>query len=437
MSSPAMNNQSWRTGRDSERVSIDAIRARVAAQLAQRPPGPNDESREALVGRLVTDAMDQHAAASLGAGHAPLPADAEARVARAVRDVFTGLAGLQPLMDDPDVTNILVNGHDVVHVKYADGRKRRMPPVAGSEEELKDLIRMIAARAGVQERRFDDGVPRLSIRLPDGSRLFAVTAVSKATMVAIRRFPLRHATLDDLVARGALNPALQKVFTAMVRARKNVIICGGTDTGKTTMLRAFAKAIPPEERLITIEDTDELGLDTDPAHPDCVAWQAREANVEGHGEIDQAELVRWSLRMAPDRVILGEARGGEVVPLLNCMSQGNDGSLATIHASSSKQAFSRLMTYAKQAKEQMDFEGTAMLIAGAVHFVVHVDWSNDRLRVVSSVREVLHAEGQDVVSNEVFAPGADRRARPATPIRHDTLDDLVAAGLDPDVLRRW
>jgi Flp pilus assembly CpaF family ATPase len=141
--------------------------------------------------------------------------------------------------------------------------------------------------------------------------------------------------------------------------------------------------------------------------------------------------------MSPDRVILGEARGGEVVPLLNCMSQGNDGSLATIHTSSSRQAFSRLMTYAAQSAERLSFEATAMLVAGAVDFVVHLAWSTDGVRVVSSVREVLHADGHEVTSNEIFRPGPDRRAVPATPIRTDTLDDLLAAGFNPDATREW
>ena len=263
-------------------------------------------------------------------------------------------------------------------------------------------------------------------------------AVSRQPTVSIRRFTLLNASLDDLCRRyGSMDTGLRDLFVAMVRAHKNVIICGGADTGKTTVVRAFAKAIPSHERLVTIEDVYELGLDEDPDHPDCVALQAREPNVEGQGGIDQAELVRWALRMSPDRVILGEARGGEVVPLLNCMSQGNDGSLATIHTSSSKQAFTRLMTYAAQSAERLSFEATAMLVAGAVDFVVHLAWSPDKVRVVSSVREVLHAEGREVVSNEIFRPGPDRRAVPAAPIRADTLDELAAAGFDPDQVRGW
>jgi Flp pilus assembly CpaF family ATPase len=165
-----------------------------------------------------------------------------------------------------------------------------------------------------------------------------------------------------------------------------------------------------------------------------VALQAREPNLEGRGAVDQAELVRWALRMAPDRVIVGEARGSEVLPLLNAMSQGNDGSLATVHASSSHQAITRLMTYAAQSAERLSFESTAMLTAGAVHFIVHLAFDPDGRRVVSSVREVLHADGRDVYTNEVYAPGPDRCAVAAAPLRAETAADLIAAGLDPRVL---
>ena len=185
----------------------------------------------------------------------------------------------------------------------------------------------------------------------------------------------------------------------------------------------------------TIEDAFELDLDADRvAHPNAVALQAREPNIEGQGGIDMAELVRWGLRMNPDRVIVGEARGAEVIPLLNAMSQGNDGSLATVHASSSRQAFTRLATYAVQAPERLTFEASAMLIGGAVDFVVHLDWSTTGRRVVSSLREVIGSDGRDVVSNEVYEPGPERRAVPAVPIRSTTLDRLVAAGLSRRVL---
>ena len=194
----------------------------------------------------------------------------------------------------------------------------------------------------------------------------------------------------------------------------------------------MAAEIPSHERLVTIEDSFELWLDryTEP-HPDVVALQAREPNVEGEGEISLAELVRWALRMSPDRVIVGEVRGGEVVPMLNAMSQGNDGSMTTLHASSSRGAFIKLAAYAAQAAERLPLEDTNLLIAGAVHFVVQLDYAPGGQRVVSSIREVVDADGRQVVSNEIYAPGPDRRATRAAPLRTATAGELAAAGYGP------
>jgi Flp pilus assembly CpaF family ATPase len=305
--------------------------------------------------------------------------------------------------------------------------------VAGSDDELVELIRTIAARSGVEERRFDRGSPGLSVLLPDGSRLFAVMAVSSRPCVAIRRHRFLTVSLTHLVRLGTLDQDLLRFLQALVRARKNIVICGGTAMGKTTLLRALAAEIPPWERLITIEDSYELGLDTDAdLHPDTVALQARQPNVEGEGEVSLAELVRWARRMSPDRVIVGEARGPEVVPMLNAMSQGNDGSMTTLHASSSRVGFTKLAAYAAQAAERLPLEASALLIAGAVHFMLHLAYATDGKRVVSSVREVVDADGPQVVSNEIYHPGPDRRAvRSAVPVRADTLDALIAAGYDP------
>jgi Flp pilus assembly CpaF family ATPase len=196
----------------------------------------------------------------------------------------------------------------------------------------------------------------------------------------------------------------------------------------------LAAAIPPYERIVTVEDAYELGLHDDPRHPNTPALQSRAANVEGAGAVDLAELVRWGLRMNPDRVIVGEVRGSEVIPMCNAMSQGNDGSLCTVHASSSEQAFSRLATYAAQGPQPLGFEATAMLLGGAVHFVIHLDWAPDGRRVVSSVREVTGFDGQRVTSNEVYRPGPDRRGRQVVPPRAPTLQALAAVGFDPALL---
>jgi pilus assembly protein CpaF len=201
------------------------------------------------------------------------------------------------------------------------------------------------------------------------------------------------------------------------------------------MLRALCAEIGPSERLVTIEDALELGLDRDlEAHPDAIAMQAREPNVEGEGEVSQADLVRWALRMSPDRVLVGEIRGAEVIPMCNAMTQGNDGSMATLHSSSSKGAFSRLATYAIQAPERLPLEATNLMVAGAVDFVIHLGANALGRRAVMSVREVVDADGAQVSSNEIFRPGPDGRAVRGVPMRAESLDDLMGVGFDPTVL---
>jgi pilus assembly protein CpaF len=213
------------------------------------------------------------------------------------------------------------------------------------------------------------------------------------------------------------------------------MIAGATNAGKTTLLRALANQIPADERLITVERSLELGLDHFPElHPNVVAFEERLANSEGHGAISMAELVRRSLRMNPSRVIVGEVLGDEIVTMLNAMSQGNDGSLSTIHSNSSLEVFNRISTYAIQASERLPVDATHMLIAGAIDFVVFQEKKNEYThggtlrRFVSSVREVTGVDGR-VLSSEVFAPGRDGRAVAHAPV--SCLDELAGYGYDP------
>jgi pilus assembly protein CpaF len=430
-------------------VSVEAsvvaeLRAEVLAALSEaeralgaagRPPlGAGDE--QALGRQLIAEALERRANDALRAGSPVLSAAEEDELSRAVFDALFRLARLQRLLDDPAIENINANGCDQVWVRYADGRREKVAPIAGSDGELEEMLRTAAARTGIGERRFDRGSPRLSLQLPDGSRLFALMAVAARPCLSIRRHRYLKVICDDLVGMGTLDVALRELLRSMMAARKSCIICGGTGAGKTTLLRAMAADISPAERLVTIEDSLELGLDRFPdLHPDCVALEAREPNLEGEGGVSLAELVRWALRMSPDRVIVGEARGEEVLALLNAMSQGTDGSMATLHASSSKGAFSKLATYAVQAPERLPLEATNLLVANAVAFVIHLAQDGER-RYVDSVREVLDAEGPMVVSNEVFRPGLDGRAVPGVPLRNDTLDELAAVGFDPGLLER-
>ncbi len=420
-----------------------AIKADVASRLAEQVAVEEAragavlpvERRKEIADELLTGALERWARRELSAGRAVLSGSAEAALRQAVLDGFFGLGGLQPLLDDASIENININGCDEVFVRYADGRRARVGPVAESDAELVELVRQLAARSGVQERRFDLASPTLNLQLPDGSRLFAVMGVSARPGLSIRRHRFRHVTMEELVRIGVIDVVLREFLAAAVRANRNIIIAGGTGVGKTTMLIGLASEIDPGQRLVTIEDAFELGLGSDRVrHPDVVAFQARERNIEGEGEITQADLVRAALRMSPDRVIVGEIRGPEVVAVCNVMSQGNDGSMATIHASSARGVFPKMAAYAAQGAERLSVEATALLVASAVHLVVHLDWASDRRRVVSSIREVIDADGTTVVSNEVFAAGPDRRARPAAPARAETVDRLVEAGFDPDLL---
>src|SRR5690606_21464123 len=288
-----------------------------------------------------------------------------------------------------------INGYDNVFIQYADGREVNGAPVAESDDELVELVQILGAYSGLTSRPFDSANPQLDMRLPDGSRLSAVMGVCARPAVSIRRARLSRVHLDELVSYGSVTEELAAFLSAAVRARKNVMIAGATNAGKTTLLRALANEIDPEERLVTVERALELGLGEFPdLHPNVVAFEERLPNTEGQGAIVMAELVRRSLRMNPSRVIVGEVLGDEIVTMLNAMSQGNDGSLSTIHANSSAEVFNRICTYAIQSQERLPAEATTMLIGGAIDFVVFTQRVNSFAsggslrRMITSVREV-------------------------------------------------
>lgn len=437
-----MNPQTKALVRQFRREVADELTERLRAdEIADRPRLSQADQRQ--FGRqLINRRLERYAKEQLEAGRDPLAFEEENALAQAVHDALFGLGALQRLLDDESIENIDANGHADVWVTRSDGSKERAPAIADSDEDLIDTLRMTAARVGLTERRFDNGSPSLNLQLPDGSRLFAVMAVTSKPTVAIRRHRFPKVFLDDLVGLGSIDLALREFLSAAVRARKNFIVCGGVDAGKTTLMRAMLNEVGPEERIVTIEDNLEIGLDRYPdLHPDVVALEAREENVEGEGAIDLATLVRWGLRMNPDRVIVGEVRGHEVIPMLNAMSQGNDGSMCTIHSNSSASAFSKLAMYAVQAPERLNLEATNLMVANAINFVVHIGTATGggeggMRRYVSSVREIVGADGPLVVSNEIFMPGRDRRAVPGAPLRSSTQSDLEAVGFDPGVLQR-
>jgi Flp pilus assembly CpaF family ATPase len=413
-----------------DRIAEQRRLDQVAGEAAM---SPEDERQFARA--IIAQILEDHARAEITIGRTPPDAQAEEAYAAAVHAALFGVGRLQPLLDDPEVENIDINGCDQVFVGYADGQEVQVEPVAESDEELVELIQVLGAYSGLSSRPFDSANPQLDLRLPDGSRLSAVMDVTRRPALSIRRARLGKVFLADLVGNHTLTPELGSFLSAAVLARKNVMIAGATNAGKTTLLRALANVIPPHERLITVERALELGLDQFPElHPNVVAFEERLPNSEGQGAISMAELVRRSLRMNPSRVIVGEVLGDEIVTMLNAMSQGNDGSLSTIHANSSAEVFNRISTYALQARERLPVEASQMLVAGAIDFVVFVQRRNDfqhggiLRRVVTSVREVNGVDGR-VLSSEVFAEGRDGVAMPHAPL--SCLDQLLANGYQP------
>jgi pilus assembly protein CpaF len=314
-----------------------------------------------------------------------------------------GLGRLEPLLEDEDISDIHVRGNCPVWIKTRSGQRREHPPIVHSDDELIDLIRRIASRMGHREQRFDPAHPELNLQLPDGSRLFAAMEISAHPTLVIRRHRFEFSALRELVDKKMIDPEVGCFLAAAVRSRKNIIVAGGTGSGKTTLLRALINEIGSHERIVTIEDAYELGIEHfQSAHPDHDALQARAANIEGHGEISMADLTRMALRMDPDRVVVGEVRGGEAFPMLLAMSQGNNGSMCTLHADSARSVFPKLLAYVSMASTGVPTETVNLLIASAIHFVVHVE-VRDNVRRITSIHEVVDADGNSIVSNEVFS----------------------------------
>lgn len=416
--------------RVSELLADDRIARRAVGEGEPTSADEHDLARSAVRVELARLSGARRAEA-----RAVLTSKEEQTLTNEVIAHVLGLGRLQPLLDDPDISDIHVRGSAPVWVKLRDGTREQRPPVVDTDNELIELIRRAGTRMGSTERRFDAGNPELNLQLPDGSRLFATMEVSARPSLVIRRHRFDISSLDELRTCEMFSGALQDFFAAAVRARRNIVIAGGTGSGKTTLLRALINEIPPTERLVTIEDAYELGIDRfEEQHPDHDALQSRTANIEGRGEITLADLTRMALRMDPDRVIVGEVRGAEAFPMLLAMGQGNNGSMCTMHADSTRSVFPKLAAYVSMASTGLPVETVNLLIASAVHFVVYID-NSQRTRRITSIREVIDSDGINIISNEVFQSGSDWVAVPAYPLRETTQSLLREHGFD--VASNW
>jgi pilus assembly protein CpaF len=433
-----------------ERLSDElvALRARRQADI-----GAADQRM--LARALIDDALTAWVTDRVHDGEpAPEPA-VEETTAAAVFAALFGLGRLQQWVDDEAIENIDVNGCDEVWLSYADGHTVRGPAVADTDEDLVEMIQSFAAYLGQSTREFSSARPLLNLRLPNGARLSAWMGVSPRPGLTIRRHRLTDISLHDLVALGSIDVGLAAFLRAAVLARKNIVVTGGVNAGKTTLVRALANEVDPDERIVVIEKEYELGLDRLPGrHHQVVCLEARDPNAEGSGEVPLAALVVHALRMNPRRIIVGEVRGDELIPMLTAMGSGNDGSLCTLHANSAHAAFNRMAAIGLASTQHLPVEAAHLLAADAVDLLVHVtlsergtdqnaqtahtdaqllDASSTRSRFVSSVLEVTGiGENARVATNAIYRPGVTGRAVPAT--TPACLPDLMQAGFDPAYL---
>lgn len=364
---------------------IDVTR-RPDAQVLARLRGDVERSTETLLTEFGASLPDRAA---------------RERVVKEVADEALGLGPLEDLLRDEDVTEIMVVGPDRVYVERGG---KLFPTGIGfsSEHQLRTVIERIVNPLG---RRIDESQPLVDARLADGSRVNAVIPPLSLVgpVLTIRKFPSRRLTMEDLLQRGTITPAAASYLRACVEARKNVVISGGTGSGKTTLLNVLSSFIPRDERIVTIEDAAELRLDQD----HVVTLEARPANLEGKGAITIRDLVRNSLRMRPDRIVVGECRGGEALDMLQAMNTGHDGSLTTAHANSPRELLSRLETMVLMAGMDLPVRAIREQIAGAVQVIVQQSRMSDGRRQVTHLTEVVGMEGDRVVLQDIFLHGQD------------------------------
>jgi pilus assembly protein CpaF len=355
----------------------------------------------------------------------PFPQSTRQRIVRDIQDEILGLGPLENLLRDPSISDILVNGASQVYVERR-GKLEQVPIYFDSNAHLMSIIERIVSRVG---RRIDESSPMVDARLPDGSRVNAIIPplALDGPSLSIRRFPADRLTIHRLIELGALTRDMAQLVAAAVRGRLNILIAGGTGSGKTTLLNCLSAEIPPDERIVTVEDSAELQMQ----QPHVVRLETRPPNIEGKGEVNQRDLVRNCLRMRPDRIILGEIRGAEALDMLQAMNTGHDGSLATIHANSPRDTLTRLESMVAMTGLNLPTGPVRSQIASAIDMLLQLERQEDGRRRLISIDELQGLEGDIITTAQIFR--FDRRG---IDTEGNVIGHFTATGLVPKFAER-
>jgi Flp pilus assembly CpaF family ATPase len=416
---------------------IDGVGEVTAMMSAQLEDGASGD-----VMPVIREAARRWLEAQVRAGLLPASVGGELdRLARAVYDQRYGLGPLSDYLRDPQVENVDVNGCDQVWVTYASGERVAGPPVAATDDALITMIRTWATRGGQTARDFSAASPLVNVALTGSARLTATMSVTPRPCVSLRRHGQPDITLGRLVQLGSIDATVAAFLSAAVRSRCNIIVTGGVNAGKTTMLRALASEIAPDERVATLESEYELYLHELGQHPDVIAFEAREPNSEGVGAITLHDLIAHALRHNPRRILVGEVRRDEIMPMLEAMNSGQDGSMCTLHANSPAEAFDRILILGLRGGLVLAERAIHILVGMAVDLIVHVRRGYDGTRTVRFVTEILEVmppgDTERPAVNRLFLPDARTgRAVAAHTPSPGMLTRLAAAGFDAGLLEQ-